>query len=152
MDDYKLQQLVEKISVESFETPFRHKATFNGRLRTTGGRYLLGSHNIEINPKQLEHFGLEAMIGIIKHELCHYHLHIQKKGYQHKDKDFQTLLAKVGGTRYCDLIPGQRRTNNTLHIYECTDCNTMFKRKRTINTNKYVCGKCKGRIRKIKSF
>jgi predicted SprT family Zn-dependent metalloprotease len=34
-----------------------HCAYFNKRLRTTGGRYLLKSHDIEINPKQYEHYG-----------------------------------------------------------------------------------------------
>ena len=27
----------------------RHNALFNNKLRTTGGRYMLDSHNIEIN-------------------------------------------------------------------------------------------------------
>lgn len=78
MDNEKLQQLTEKISRQSFGWEFKHEAYFNNRLRTTGGRYLLQSHNIEINPKQYEQFGEAAIIDIIKHELCHYHLHLQK--------------------------------------------------------------------------
>lgn len=62
-----------------FPKEFRHQAVFNARLRTTGGRYLLKSHNIEMNPKYLENFGLAYFIGIMKHELCHYHLHLEKK-------------------------------------------------------------------------
>jgi SprT-like protein len=152
MDDLQLQKLVEQISRDFFEWSFKHKANFNPRLRTTGGRYLLRSHNIEINPKQYEHFGMDALVGIIKHELCHYHLHLQKKGYRHIDKDFQELLNKVGGTKYCDAIPELRRTSKTLHVYTCTACDTVFNRKRAIDTNKYVCGKCKGKIRKTKTF
>lgn len=34
---------------------------------------------------------------IIKHELCHYHLHLRGMGYKHRDADFKTLLAQVGG-------------------------------------------------------
>ena len=30
---------------------------FNNKLRTTGGRYMLDSHNIEINPKQYQYYG-----------------------------------------------------------------------------------------------
>lgn len=152
MNDYDLQKLVEKVSFQFFNASFKHKATFNARLRTTGGRYLLGSHNIEINPKQFEHFGLDDLIGIIKHELCHYHLHLQKKGYRHSDKDFQQLLNQVGGTKYCSVIPGIRRSSKTLHIYSCTSCKTMFHRKRVIDTKKYVCGKCKGKLRLIKTM
>ncbi|RXJ01961.1 SprT family protein [Anaerobacillus alkaliphilus] len=152
MNDLELQKLVEDTSSEFFKWPFKHRAIFNPRLRTTGGRYLLGSHNIEINPKQFEHFGLDALIGIIKHELCHYHLHLQKRGYRHQDKDFKDLLAKVDGSKYCGAIPGMRRTSQTLHIYSCTDCGTVFNRKRAIDTKRYVCGKCKGKISKTKTF
>ena len=76
LNQSELQRLVEKISLESFSVPFKHQASFNNRLRTTGGRYLLRSHNLEFNPKQLESFGLEEFIKIIKHELVHYHLHL----------------------------------------------------------------------------
>lgn len=152
MKDHELQKLVEEISLNFFNLPFKHNAKFNGRLRTTGGRYLLGSHDIEINPKQLHYHGVDALVGIVKHELCHYHLHIQKRGYRHIDKDFQQLLAKVGGTKYCEVIPGQRRESKTLHVYSCTSCGTQFNRKRAIDTNKYVCGKCKGELRKVKTL
>ena len=73
MNNEKLQQMVERISKESFGIPFLHKATFNPRLRTTGGRYLLRSHNLEFNPKHYDEYGLDELTGIIKHELCHYH-------------------------------------------------------------------------------
>ncbi|MFP3491042.1 SprT family protein, partial [Staphylococcus sp. SIMBA_130] len=76
---------------------FRHKAMFNARLKTTGGRYMLRSHNLEFNQKHYDEFGQDELIGIIKHELCHYHLHLQKKGYKHQDKDFKRLLKDVGG-------------------------------------------------------
>ncbi len=152
MDNIQLQKLVEELSTNYFRLPFRHKAIFNPRLRTTGGRYLLSSHNIEINPKQFECFGIDELVGIIKHELCHYHLHLQNQGYRHKDKDFQNLLNKVGGTKYCQTIPGLKRTSKTLYIYACLTCGTEFKRKRTIDTSKYVCGKCKGKINKKKTY
>ena len=63
---------------------FIHQALFNPRLITTGGRYLLYSHNIEINKKYLDQLGMDELIGIIKHELCHYHLHLEGKGYKHR--------------------------------------------------------------------
>ena len=52
MNDQALQGLVEKISSEDFGRKFKHRAFFNGRLRTTGGRYRLQDHDIEINPKE----------------------------------------------------------------------------------------------------
>lgn len=57
MNDQALQGLVEKISSEDFGRKFKHRAFFNGRLRTTGGRYRLKDHDIEINPKMLTEHG-----------------------------------------------------------------------------------------------
>jgi SprT-like protein len=147
MDHEEVQRLTEKISLQYFQKPFTHSASFNPRLRTTGGRYLLRSHNIEINKKYFDERGEEELIGIIKHELCHYHLHLEKKGYQHKDKDFKKLLKEVGAPRFCKPLDSNKVNVKTkICRYECTDCQTIFTRKRRINTTRYVCGKCKGKL------
>lgn len=151
MEEFQLQGLVEKLSLEFFQKPFKHKAIFNNRLRTTGGRYLLKSHNIEINRKYLEQLGKEELIGIIKHELCHYHLHLEGKGYQHRDADFKKLLKKVGAPRFCNVLPDhpERKRTYKLHVYKCSHCGQVFKRKRAVNVLRYVCGKCRGKLIKI---
>jgi SprT-like protein len=146
LDQQELQQLVERISKDRFGKPFRHNAVFNKRLRTTGGRYLLKTHNLEFNPAQLDTFGVEEFKKIVIHELCHYHLHIEGKGYRHSDEEFKTLLKKTGGTRFCKTIPGVRNTNRTFYLYHCGDCGFEYKRKRRVDTKKYVCGKCRGRL------
>ena len=148
VNDQQLQKLVEEISHSFFNKPFKHKAMFNNRLRTTGGRYMLESHNIEINRKYLEQLGMDELIGIIKHELCHYHLHLEGKGYRHRDKDFKELLKKVGGPRYCRTLPERptRKRNHKIYRYICMNCQTVYERKRSMDINKYVCGKCHGNI------
>lgn len=146
MTDEQLQTLVTQISDECFRRPFLHEARFNKRLRTTGGRYMLRSHNIEINPKQYEVYGLEALIGIIKHELCHYHLHLQNKGYKHRDQDFKDLLKKVGGSRYCKMIEGTRKEEAIKYSYRCKECHQLYLRKRRIDLQRYACGKCYGKL------
>lgn len=151
MSEEELQQWVESISMESFGRPFRHQARFNSRLRTTGGRYLLQSHDIEFNPKQLDYFGEEEFAKIIKHELCHYHLHLQGKGFQHRDQDFKQLLGRVGGSRYCRLVPGTRNRQTVRHFYRCSTCAHVYKRKRRVDTRKFVCGKCGGRLIRMNS-
>ncbi|GGE34495.1 protein SprT [Pullulanibacillus camelliae] len=151
MEQHELQELVERISLESFNKPFRHQAVFNNRLRTTGGRYLLSSHNLEFNPKQYEAFGLEELIKIIKHELVHYHLHLEGRGYRHQDEDFKQLLAAVGGSRYCQTIPGTRNRQHRVYEYQCTSCKAVFVRKRKMDTKRYVCGACRGKIKWIKT-
>jgi SprT-like protein len=154
MKESELQKLVEDLSITYFNKPFRHRALFNPRLRTTGGRYLLHSHNIEINKKYYEQLGEEELIGIIKHELCHYHLHLEGKGYRHRDRDFRNLLKEVGAPRFCSPLPEhrKRRKSGKLIIYSCTSCNQIYKRRRTVDTTKYVCGKCRGKLIKIKEL
>ncbi|MCL1632360.1 SprT family protein [Sporolactobacillus sp. CPB3-1] len=146
MTDEELQKLVEEISLESFHRPFCHEVVFNSRLRTTGGRYLLTSHRIEFNQRQLQYFGREAFIRIIKHELCHYHLHLLGGGYRHRDADFRALLAKVGGSRFCSRIPNMRTCSGVRYLYHCTSCGLAFMRKRKIDVRRYVCGSCGGSL------
>ncbi|KYD08384.1 hypothetical protein B4135_4101 [Caldibacillus debilis] len=148
MDDERLQRLTEEISLKFFSRPFLHRATFNPRLRTTGGRYLLASGNIEINKKYFDAHGMPELIGIIKHELCHYHLHQTGKGFRHKDKDFKRLIEKVGAPRYCTPLPGQGAAGKPekIHLYRCSRCGALYRRKRRINTEKFVCGRCLGKL------
>lgn len=147
MDHQELQFLTEKISLEWFGRPFLHKATFNSRLRTTGGRYMLQSHNIEVNRKYLEVYGRQELEGIIKHELCHYHLHLEGKGYKHRDQDFKQLLQAVKAPRYCTPLKEKKAgKQKRLLVYECTNCQLIYNRRRKMDTARYVCGKCKGAI------
>ncbi|RKJ18952.1 SprT family protein, partial [Butyricicoccus sp. 1XD8-22] len=131
MTDQELQTIVEELSIKYFHRAFIHKAYFNNRLRTTGGRYLLNSHNIEFNKKSYDIFGIDELRGIILHELCHYHLHILGKGYKHRDADFRNLLKAVGAPRFCSTIEGNKtkRTASTLRIYECIVCKQKYPRK-----------------------
>ncbi|WP_128895717.1 SprT family protein [Longirhabdus pacifica] len=144
MDNMQLQRWVEHISMQYFHTPFLHQATFNSRLRTTGGRYFLTTHNIEISKKYYDTFSREEVEAVIKHELCHYHLHLRKKGYRHRDKDFKDLLQQVGGARYCKPI----KEDKPLYKYEirCTQCGQKGLRKRRIDLQKYRCAKCGGKL------
>jgi SprT-like protein len=151
MTNEELQVLVEEVSLQYFQKPFRHQAIFNSRLKTTGGRYLLKTHNIEINKRYLEQLGKDELIGIIKHELCHYHLHLEKKGYKHQDKDFKNLMMLVGAPRFCKQLPDRPKTNRSakIYIYSCSGCSLVFKRKRKVDIKKFVCGRCKGKLKPL---
>ena len=140
MNEHELQQLTMEISRTSFHREFTHKITYNKRLRSSGGRYLLKTGNIEINPLVEQELGLEALIGVIKHELCHYHLHQTGGGYRHRDADFKRLLHQVGGSRFVE------RMKDPNFLYECTACHHRYPRMRKMNTNRYVCGKCRGKL------
>lgn len=151
-DDFKmdplnketLYELVNQLSIDFFQKPFMHEVTFNHRLRTTGGRYLPFQKVIELNPRYVTEMDEQEFIGIIKHELCHYHLHIEGQGYGHRDQAFKKLLKKTGSPRYCKPLPSTIR--NYRHFYICKKCNFTYKRMRRVDTEKYRCGKCRGKI------
>jgi len=151
MTDSELQWWVEEVSERDFGKPFRHTARFNPRLRTTGGRYFPHDHRIEINPAYLE-AGKETVLGIIRHELCHYHLHREGKGYCHRDPEFRALLHQVGGLRHAPLLPGMRRTMPFRYVLICLDCGQKHFRKRRMDPRRYRCGACGGSLtlRKLK--
>lgn len=145
MTDKELEELVKSVSLKYFGKPFKHTAHFNYRLRTTGGRYHLNSHHLDFNPKIVEFFSLNILIDIIKHELCHYHLHLEGKGYRHGDTDFKQLLDKVGGLRYTPSI--EREKGNLLRwIYQCQVCDKMYYRKRRFNVERFACSHCLGKL------
>ncbi|AKU31327.1 SprT family protein [Bacillus altitudinis] len=150
MNERELQQITEDISEQFFGKAFRHQAVFNPRLKTTGGRYLLATHHIELNRRYLEEHGRDELIGIIKHELCHYHLHLEGKGYQHRDRDFRELLQQVGAPRFCTPLKTVQKKKRavTLHYYVCTGCGRHYTRKRRFDTTRYVCGICHGKLKK----
>ena len=146
LSNENLQQLVEKISLEIFQQPFTHQAIFNSRLKTTGGRYHLGDHHLDFNPAVLQEHGLEEFTKIIKHELCHYHLHLAGKGYRHRDSDFRDLLHKTGGARY--TMPLKSTQSSKRHVYQCKECKQSFQRKKKVNIQKYACP-CGGHLQYI---
>lgn len=154
MNEIELQQLIEDISLRYFGRPFAHQAKINKRMRTTGGRYHLDDHHIEINVHFLVPEYREELVGIIKHELCHYHLHMMGMGYQHRDRDFKILLKKVGGSRYAPDI-GLRKKQKINYFYQCRDCKTRYPRIRRLNVRRYRCGRCGGKLylaKKLKNF
>ncbi|AXI08049.1 SprT family protein [Oceanobacillus sp. 143] len=143
-----LYNMVDKLSIEFFDKPFEHEVKFNHRLRTTGGRYIPAKKLIELNPKYVSEMDLEEFVGIIKHELCHYHLHIEGKGYKHIDPEFKALLKKTGSPRHCNPLPSQKRKYQ--YVYKCKQCNQEYKRIRRVDLNKYRCGKCSGMLMQLK--
>lgn len=146
LTDQQLQEWVEQISLQYFQRPFEHKAVFNRRLSRTGGRYFIHSHNIDISWKHYQMYGKEEIEKIIKHELCHYHLHLQQKGYKHGDEDFKQLLRKVGGSRYCKALPSKSSSRPFRYILKCKSCQAEYYRKKRMDPKRYVCGKCSGKL------
>jgi len=146
MDNAKLQQLVEEISLQSFQQPFLHQAVFNTRLRTTAGRYVHRGHIVEINPHYCRLHGPAELVDTIKHELCHYHLALEQQPFDHRSSEFRALLRRVGGCRYAKPSPELANKKHTVRIYTCVHCKHVYQRRRKVDTKRFLCGKCRGRL------
>ncbi|MFC6169190.1 SprT family protein [Loigolactobacillus jiayinensis] len=145
MTDQELTHYVQQVSQKYFQRPFRHQANFNRRLKTTGGRYHLTDHHIDINLRFAEDSDKSILLGIVKHELCHYHLHLAGGGYRHRDRDFKQWLVAVGGSRYA---PAPIRVAPEIQ-YQCQQCGQKYLRRRHLNTQRYVCSKCGGHLQLV---
>lgn len=143
-----LNDYVKKVSQEDFQKNFKHTATWNKRLRTTGGRFHPNSGNLDFNPKVYEALGLEVFRKIVRHELCHYHLYFEKKGYRHQDRDFKQLLKAVNGLRFVPKINDEVYP----YHYQCQACGQDYFRKRKMNLKRYVCGRCHSQLYLMESF
>lgn len=138
-----LTEYVKQVSREDFGKEFVHEAIWNTRLRSTGGRFFPKDGHLDFNPKLYEEHGLDIFRKIVRHELCHYHLYLEKKGYKHGDSDFKLLLKQVDGLRYA---PKTKELAVKPLTYQCQSCGQLYQRKRRIQLSKYRCGKCRGRL------
>ena len=140
----KLTEYVQSVSLEDFGRPFTHQAQWNSRLRTTGGRFFPKDGHLDFNPKVYNELGLEVFRKIVRHELCHYHLYFQKKGYRHKDREFKELLKEVDGLRFVPPLKSQEERSYL--IYQCRFCKQRYRRRRSMDTNRYRCRLCLGKL------
>ncbi|WP_165329192.1 SprT family protein [Streptococcus tangpeifui] len=137
-----LTDYVKQVSLEDFGQPFKHRAFWNRRLRTTGGRFFPKDGHLDFNPKIYEAVELTIFRKIVRHELCHYHLYYAGKGYKHDDREFRQLLKEVDGLRYVPKLQEQ----NFRYLYQCQACGQTYPRQRRVNLNKFRCGRCQGRL------
>ena len=139
-----LTDYVKQVSIEDFGKHFKHQAQWNTRLRSTGGRFFPKDGHLDFNPKVYQELGLEVFRKIVRHELCHYHLYFEGKGYQHKDLAFKQLLKEVDGLRF--VPPLSSANQNPSLVYTCQTCQQIYQRKRKIDTKRYRCGLCRGKL------
>ncbi|HLR14728.1 MAG TPA: SprT family protein [Bacillota bacterium] len=148
--DEALTKQIQELSIKYFQKPFVDQGRYNNRLRTTGGRYIPGKRVIEINPKYVKEKLYDEVIGIIKHELCHYHLHIEGKPFGHGDRTFKELLRKTNSPRFCKPLPSSVK-KEVIHTYTCTTCNSTYYRRRRVNVEHVRCGRCRSKIKYVSS-
>lgn len=137
-----LTDYVKQVSLEDFGRPFCHEAVWNRRLQSTGGRFFASDGHLDFNPKHYEALPLSIFRQLVRHELCHYHLYFQGKGYRHGDRDFKELLRSVDGLRFAPSLSHAKP-----YHYRCQSCGQSYHRSRRLALQRYRCGKCKGNLR-----
>ncbi|GAB2021411.1 SprT family protein [Pseudolactococcus yaeyamensis] len=136
-----LLAFVKWVSLTDFGKPFEHEVKFNRRLKSTGGRFFPKDLHLDFNEKMYDTFSEAIFRKIVQHELVHYHLYREGRGYKHGNRDFKALLAQVGGLRFAPPLPDVQSLS-----YRCVSCGQIYLRKRRINLKKYLCGKCRGKL------
>jgi len=124
-----LTEYVRQVSLEDFGREFRHRAEWNSRLQTTGGRFFPKDRHLDFNPKIYQVFGLEVFRKIV-----------------HKDLAFKQLLQQVDGLRFTPPLPDRTRRVKRIYLYQCPHCGQEYRRKRKIDLKKYACGRCRSRL------
>ena len=102
-----------------------------------------------MNKKYLEQLGMDELMGIIKHELCHYHLHQEGRAISIEIRILKNYFIKVGGTEVLFTSSGnvgKKEEINRIITYICIECKEVYKRKKKLDTNRYVCGHCSGKL------
>ena len=141
----KLTDYVKQVSLEDFGRPFIHHVQWNSRLRSTGGRFFPKDGHLDFNPKVYQELGLDVFRKIVRHELCHYHLYFQGKGYQHKDRDFKELLKAVDGLRFVPPLPNSNSKPIKTLSLSILPARLSYVSERLI-PKRYRCGLCRGKL------
>lgn len=123
-----LQDLTVEIATKIFRRVYRGSIKFNPRLRSTGGRCVVESgFPIEINP--IVATNDEALVDVIKHELCHYYCMVDGDSGNHNSPKFKEMILIHGGNKelnFADLKPellGRKIiVNGRVANYLCPKC------------------------------
>ena len=133
-----LLELTKKIADGSFHRKFKGTIKYNNRLTRTGGyttccKLKEGETNIDISFQHAKYLGKRELVGIIKHELCHYFLYIDKLPCDHKDATFISLAKQAGAPLHCGRL--------NKYLYYCPHCKAY-----RVSISKFqnisLCGKC----------
>lgn len=143
LDERKLNEYVKELSMEYFDKPYNGKVNYNARLKRAAGQCYIDSGRIELSTTYFKHATNEQSKDVILHELVHYHL--DRAGYinEHHGAKFKALAKKVGTALHGEAVPIKYYN----HIEAtCENCGYVYYQFKAFDENKYVCGKCKGKL------
>jgi predicted SprT family Zn-dependent metalloprotease len=130
MGEFDLSRIFAEWNEQSFEGELPlPEIRWNGRLRTSAGRFIPGSDQcvIEVASYLKDEIQAEKLIrDTLGHEMIHYWLFIRNQPYGHTP-EFHQKMEEIGVSRY-NPVPKHRPFK---HCYECRSCaQRIFVRKR----------------------
>ncbi len=141
--DQDLQAYAEKALRSIGEDVIAQRMTiyWNRRMRTTAGRALLQTYEVQMNPK-IAQFGAAEVWQTVLHELAHL---VAWHRYQHRGHGtpWKAACAELGipNESVTHDLPLQRRTQRKNWRYKCPHCGLSFDRARRAKPNS-ACAEC----------
>lgn len=132
MDTQDLYQLANSLSLQFWQKPLTIKVVWNTRLRSSAGRYIYskaGPQRIEVSYQEYIDYGLAEVVNILKHELCHFHLHQQNKAFQDGSVVFKQECQRVGAQ-----LTAKPRAVKYVQIF-CSSCGQLLGYRQRIRKN-----------------
>lgn len=128
MNDSSLTILTEAVARDNFGRSFGGQAVFNNRFRSRGGDVNVKQSLIRVSRRLYDEHGREAVIGVLRHELCHLFLYRDGLAYTHRSKEFKDLAAAVGAPRFAPAINNDQQPRRYRRFYfACPACGSRFK-------------------------
>lgn len=142
------EELMDKLWGDTLEIPvvISNRMTsslglFYSSMVYKNGQRVRQPLKIAISKSLLEYYSLENIEGVIKHELCHYHLYKKGGNYCDGDKEFEDELKRIGSHSTRTLSRA-----GMIYTVKCSCCGQVVRKTpskgvvtRSINTRISVC-------------
>jgi SprT-like protein len=150
---YQLRQYAKKWLMDNYSMELIVPLQLNGRMQRTCGWF---KHKrawnmptcIELNKFFVENNDPTLVLDVLRHELVHYALYMQKRPYRDGQATFENELKRLGVVSQSTINKYTIESKpQTKHIYQCANCGHEYHRARALPKNRsYSCGirMCKG--------
>jgi SprT-like protein len=154
---YQLRMYARKWLKEVYNMELNVPLEINGRLKTTCGRFVYIKYrngiskpkNVEMNKYFVENNEAVVVLDVLRHELVHYALFMQRKPHSDGDSYFEKELRRLGVVSQNTIDKYTIASKpKKYHYYQCasTSCAVTYKRSRALDKNKRYRCKCGGRL------
>lgn len=138
---YQLKQYANKFLQDNYSMELEAPLRLNGRMKTTCGWFKHTKYGdgrdipkcVELNRFFVENNEPTVVLDVLRHELVHYALFMQRKPYKDGHFMFENELKRLG-------IVSQKTINKytieskpkNMYIYKCSCCGHEYKRHRAL--------------------